>query len=121
MIPTSRGGRPPSLRYVQNSCDEVVALANFGRITLQVHYARDQWHCLKPVVPVLVSFYGSTLGEFLLILVPVDEHSMQPKKFLINVDPTLAELLKAEDSDGNFQITIEDTGNKACIMHISYS
>lgn len=103
-----------------NSFEEAVALANFGRTTRQVHYARDQWHCLKHVVPVLVGFYRSILEESLLILLPADEHSMQPKKFLINVDPTLAELLKAEDSDGNFQITIEDTGNKACILHILY-
>ena len=35
-----------------------------------------------------------------------------PRKFLVNVQATLDTLLSREDSDGNFQITIEDKGPK---------
>ncbi|KAJ5393410.1 uncharacterized protein N7487_011051 [Penicillium crustosum] len=41
-----------------------------------------------------------------------DEASGQPRKFLIEVDETLAALLKQEDTDQNMQITIEDLGPK---------
>ncbi|KAJ5942138.1 hypothetical protein N7516_002306 [Penicillium verrucosum] len=41
-----------------------------------------------------------------------DEASGQPRKFLIEVDNTLATLLKQEDTDQNMQITIEDLGPK---------
>jgi alpha,alpha-trehalase len=41
-----------------------------------------------------------------------DEVSVQPRKFLIQVDPTLATLLSREDTDSNCQITIEDQGPK---------
>ncbi|CAP97655.1 alpha,alpha-trehalase nth1 [Penicillium rubens] len=41
-----------------------------------------------------------------------DEASGQPRKFLIEVEETLATLLKQEDTDQNMQITIEDLGPK---------
>ncbi|RDL37590.1 Trehalase [Venustampulla echinocandica] len=41
-----------------------------------------------------------------------DEISMVPRKFLIQVDSTLAHLAAQEDTDKNWQITIEDTGPK---------
>ncbi|KAJ5217152.1 Neutral trehalase [Penicillium chermesinum] len=41
-----------------------------------------------------------------------DEPSGQPRKFRIEVDPTLDALLKQEDTDSNMQITIEDIGPK---------
>lgn len=43
---------------------------------------------------------------------PLDEASLQPRRFKINVDETLAQLLAREDSDQNYQITIEDKGPK---------
>lgn len=43
----------------------------------------------------------------------VDDTILRPKKFYIsNVDLTLQELLRNEDTDHNFQITIDDTGPK---------
>ncbi|KAF2203171.1 neutral trehalase short isoform [Delitschia confertaspora ATCC 74209] len=41
-----------------------------------------------------------------------DEVSLQPRKFLIQVDKTLETLLAREDTDSNCQITIEDQGPK---------
>jgi alpha,alpha-trehalase len=41
-----------------------------------------------------------------------DEVSLQPRRFLIQVEPTLKTLLSREDSDGNYQITIDDKGPK---------
>ncbi|KAF2399422.1 neutral trehalase short isoform [Trichodelitschia bisporula] len=41
-----------------------------------------------------------------------DEHSSQPRKFLIPVNETLKMLLEREDTDRNEQITIEDLGPK---------
>ncbi|KAF4633057.1 hypothetical protein G7Y89_g5068 [Cudoniella acicularis] len=41
-----------------------------------------------------------------------DEISMLPRKFLVSVESTLAHLAAQEDTDGNWQITIEDTGPK---------
>ncbi|EOD43195.1 putative neutral trehalase protein [Neofusicoccum parvum] len=41
-----------------------------------------------------------------------DEHASQPRKFLIPVDETLKTLLEREDTDQNYQITIEDSGPK---------
>lgn len=38
------------------------------------------------------------------------------RKFLIEVDTTLAELLAREDTDNNHQITIDDAGPK--VSHI---
>jgi alpha,alpha-trehalase len=37
---------------------------------------------------------------------------MQPRRFLVQVDETLKTLLSREDSDGNYQITIDDKGPK---------
>ena len=37
---------------------------------------------------------------------------MQPRRFLIQVEPTLKTLLSREDTDENYQITIEDKGPK---------
>ncbi|ODV78168.1 glycoside hydrolase family 37 protein [Suhomyces tanzawaensis NRRL Y-17324] len=43
----------------------------------------------------------------------VDDSFLRPKKFYINdIDLTLRELLENEDTDHNYQITIEDTGPK---------
>jgi hypothetical protein len=42
-----------------------------------------------------------------------DESTIGHLKFLINVDSTLENLQKQEDTDNNFQITIEDNGPKA--------
>ncbi|OBT50329.1 neutral trehalase, partial [Pseudogymnoascus sp. 24MN13] len=41
-----------------------------------------------------------------------DESTLGQLKFLINVDSTLENLQKQEDTDNNFQITIEDNGPK---------
>lgn len=41
-----------------------------------------------------------------------DAQGNAPRKFYINVDETLAELLAREDTDHNHQITIEDSGPK---------
>lgn len=43
---------------------------------------------------------------------PTDEVSLQPRRFLIQVDQTLKTLLSREDSDENYQITIDDKGPK---------
>jgi alpha,alpha-trehalase len=41
-----------------------------------------------------------------------DEQSLQPRRFLVQVDETLKTLLSREDPDGNYQITIDDKGPK---------
>jgi alpha,alpha-trehalase len=41
-----------------------------------------------------------------------DEASFLPRKFLIQVEPTLEALLNREDTDRNMQITIDDHGPK---------
>ncbi|KAJ9643600.1 alpha,alpha-trehalase nth1 [Coniosporium apollinis] len=41
-----------------------------------------------------------------------DEQTFQPRKFLIPVEATLKTLLSREDTDNNYQITIEDAGPK---------
>jgi alpha,alpha-trehalase len=46
------------------------------------------------------------------MLTAADEQSMQPRRFLVQVDETLKTLLSREDSDGNYQITIDDKGPK---------
>lgn len=48
----------------------------------------------------------------MLVLTATDEVSLQPRRFLVQVDETLKTLLSREDSDGNYQITIEDKGPK---------
>jgi alpha,alpha-trehalase len=40
---------------------------------------------------------------------------MQPRRFQIDVEKTLETLLAREDSDGNYQITIDDKGPKVHI------
>lgn len=47
-----------------------------------------------------------------LIYAPVDEQTLQPRKFLIPVKETLETLLAREDTDQNMQITIDDAGPK---------
>lgn len=46
------------------------------------------------------------------MLTAADEQSLQPRRFLVQVDETLKTLLSREDSDGNYQITIDDKGPK---------
>jgi hypothetical protein len=46
------------------------------------------------------------------LLTDVDEASLQPRRFLVQVEETLKTLLSREDSDGNYQITIDDKGPK---------
>ena len=41
-----------------------------------------------------------------------DEMPAQPRRFLVQVEPTLKTLLAREDSDNNYQITIDDKGPK---------
>ncbi|CAG8958556.1 hypothetical protein HYFRA_00009872 [Hymenoscyphus fraxineus] len=41
-----------------------------------------------------------------------DEASLFPRRFLVQVESTLAHLAEQEDTDNNWQITIEDTGPK---------
>ena len=41
-----------------------------------------------------------------------DALGQRPRKFIIPVEETLKELLRREDSDKNFRITVEDTGPK---------
>jgi alpha,alpha-trehalase len=46
------------------------------------------------------------------VLTASDEISLQPRRFKINVEETLQQLLAREDSDQNYQITIDDKGPK---------
>ena len=48
----------------------------------------------------------------LLIFRFLDETTLLPRRFLVNVQATLDNLQKQEDTDGNMQITIEDSGPK---------
>jgi alpha,alpha-trehalase len=43
---------------------------------------------------------------------PPDETTLIGGKFLIDVEKTIKNLQDQEDTDGNFQITIEDNGPK---------
>ena len=43
----------------------------------------------------------------------------QPRRFLVQVEPTLKTLLAREDSDNNYQITIDDKGPKVPPPHTS--
>ncbi|KAF3159063.1 alpha,alpha-trehalase nth1 [Orbilia oligospora] len=45
-----------------------------------------------------------------------DEPSSLPRKFFINVVTTLQSLLESEDTDGNYQITIDDGGPKTITL-----
>ncbi|KAF2260919.1 neutral trehalase [Lojkania enalia] len=51
-------------------------------------------------------------GKFAGRRISHDEVSLQPRKFLIHVDQTLKTLLSREDTDNNYQITIDDQGPK---------
>ncbi|KAF2871648.1 neutral trehalase short isoform [Massariosphaeria phaeospora] len=53
-----------------------------------------------------------TDGKFPGRRISHDEVSMQPRRFLIQVEPTLKTLLSREDTDENYQITIDDHGPK---------
>jgi len=44
---------------------------------------------------------------------PLDEPSELSKKFIVNVATTLNDLQQREDTDGDWQITIDDHGPKA--------
>jgi neutral trehalase len=46
------------------------------------------------------------------MLTRADENSLQPRRFLIQVEETLKTLLSREDLDENYQITIDDKGPK---------
>lgn len=41
-----------------------------------------------------------------------DDYALSPSQFLMHVERTIKELEEQEDTDGNFQITIEDLGPK---------
>ncbi|KAI5307168.1 alpha,alpha-trehalase nth1 [Ascosphaera pollenicola] len=58
---------------------------------------------------VLKKFDINDLKEFLGI---APHESIQPRRFIIDVDSTLRELLEKEDTDQNMQITIDDLGPK---------
>ena len=45
-----------------------------------------------------------------------DEYSTQLRKFLVPVEKTLKALLAREDTDGNYQITIDDAGPKTLTL-----
>ena len=46
------------------------------------------------------------------IISSADESTLSSRKFLIDVDKTIASLLEREDTDQNMEITIEDVGPK---------
>jgi alpha,alpha-trehalase len=50
--------------------------------------------------------------RILIILSSTDESTLASRKFLIDVDKTIASLLEREDTDQNMEITIEDVGPK---------
>jgi len=45
-----------------------------------------------------------------------DETTLLPSRFALDVDKTIQSLQEQEDTDGNFQITIEDNGPKVSEM-----
>ena len=51
----------------------------------------------------------------LLIDSTPDEISMLPRRFVVDVQATLDTLQNQEDTDGNMQITIEDSGPKVSL------
>lgn len=52
-----------------------------------------------------------------MYLLNLDDYNVHnPRKFLINVESTYRSLLASEDTDGNFQITIEDGGPKVQVF-----
>lgn len=52
-----------------------------------------------------------------MVLIFADPTSGVSRKFLVDVDATLENLLAREDSDRNMQITIEDAGPKVRIFN----
>ena len=48
----------------------------------------------------------------LMLFCASDEPTELSKKFIVNVDETLNELLEREDTDNDYQITIDDHGPK---------
>ena len=59
--------------------------------------------------------HSTSIFERELIGVPTDEQTLQPRKFFIPVESTLKTLLSREDTDKNWQITIDDAGPKVGI------
>lgn len=51
------------------------------------------------------------------LLTPVDELHTAPITFIIDVDRTRHVLLQDEDTDGNEQITADDTGPKVSLAN----
>lgn len=47
---------------------------------------------------------------------PTDEASFKPRKFLIDVEETMRIVLEQEDTDGNFQISVTDSGPKVLAL-----
>jgi alpha,alpha-trehalase len=45
----------------------------------------------------------------------LDDYTQLPQKFTLNVEKTIKMLQEQEDTDGNFQITIEDNGPKVSL------
>lgn len=45
------------------------------------------------------------LSSWLLTLVPTDEASQKPRRFLVDVEETMKLVLEQEDTDGNFQVS----------------
>ena len=56
----------------------------------------------------------------MLIFVCLDETSLLSRKFKIDVASTLKSLTEQEDTDGNMQITIEDSGPKVRSFSVSF-
>lgn len=67
----------------------------------------------------MVSHNGNAaLPHQLLTHEPKDETTLLPRKFLVHVAATLESLRKQEDTDGNWQITIEDSGPKVSVKRM---
>lgn len=81
-----------------------------SRTTLLHESARTRCpNCQLAVVAMVSCLYTATLTT---CSPTTDESTLGQLKFLINVDSTLENLQKQEDTDNNFQITIEDNGPK---------
>jgi neutral trehalase len=61
---------------------------------------------------VSLSILPTSHASIFLIANVLDEQTVQPRKFLVPVESTLKTLLSREDTDQNWQITIEDAGPK---------
>lgn len=64
--------------------------------------------------------HSENIASFLqpLIYYSSDETTLLPRKFLVNVAATLKNLRDQEDTDGNWQITIEDSGPKVSLKQL---